>query len=109
MIATIRPPVPRRTIRTATTRKLFFLNSSFKRLRKKEQSRRENKQRKKRNVKQRRILRVSYVEILFSFLLEALSRRWDDDVVFKNQARDEPKLKKRFVNDTIRNDFHRRF
>ncbi len=38
-----------------------------------------------------------------------LSRRWDDDVVFKNQARDEPKLKKRFVNDTIRNDFHRRF
>jgi len=38
-----------------------------------------------------------------------LSRRWDDDVVFKNQARDEPKMKKRFVNDTIRNDFHRRF
>jgi len=38
-----------------------------------------------------------------------VTRRWDDDVVFKNQARDEPKLKKRFVNDTIRNDFHRRF
>jgi protein CWC15 len=35
--------------------------------------------------------------------------RWDDDVVFKNQARDEPALKKRFVNDTIRNDFHRKF
>jgi protein CWC15 len=29
--------------------------------------------------------------------------------VFKNQARDEPQLKKRFINDTIRNDFHRRF
>eukprot|EP00939_MAST-03C_sp_MAST-3C-sp1_P000234 g234.t1 len=38
-----------------------------------------------------------------------LARRWDDDVVFRNQARDEPKTKKRFVNDTIRNDFHRKF
>ena len=35
--------------------------------------------------------------------------RWDDDVVFKNQARDEPQVKKRFINDTIRNDFHRKF
>ena len=32
-----------------------------------------------------------------------------DDVVFKGQARTEPETKKRFVNDTIRNDFHRRF
>jgi len=39
----------------------------------------------------------------------SVARRWDDDVVFKNQAREEPQLKKRFVNDTIRNDFHRRF
>ncbi|PNW69693.1 hypothetical protein CHLRE_24g755447v5 [Chlamydomonas reinhardtii] len=38
-----------------------------------------------------------------------IKRRWDDDVVFKNQARGEPKQQKRFVNDTIRNDFHRRF
>jgi len=37
------------------------------------------------------------------------SRRWDDDVVFKNQARGESKPKKRFINDTIRNDFHRNF
>jgi len=36
-------------------------------------------------------------------------RRWDDDVVFKNQARSEPKQQKRFINDTVRNDFHRRF
>lgn len=35
--------------------------------------------------------------------------RWNDDVVFKGQARTEPEQKKRFVNDTIRNDFHRRF
>lgn len=35
--------------------------------------------------------------------------RWDDDVVFKNQARGEMKAPKRFINDTIRNDFHRKF
>ncbi|PIA61934.1 hypothetical protein AQUCO_00200136v1 [Aquilegia coerulea] len=36
-------------------------------------------------------------------------RRWDDDVVFKNQTRGETKATKRFINDTIRNDFHRKF
>ncbi len=39
----------------------------------------------------------------------AVKRRWDDDVVFKNQAKDEKKLEKRFINDTIRSDFHRKF
>ncbi|GBG66297.1 hypothetical protein CBR_g58788 [Chara braunii] len=39
----------------------------------------------------------------------SVKRRWDDDVVFKNQARGEPKATKRFINDTIRNDFHRKF
>ncbi|KAE9223568.1 hypothetical protein PF005_g6259 [Phytophthora fragariae] len=38
-----------------------------------------------------------------------MKRRWNDDVVFKNQARNELEVKKRFINDTIRNDFHRRF
>ena len=38
-----------------------------------------------------------------------IKRRWDDDVVFKNQSRGETKTPKRFVNDTVRNDFHRRF
>ncbi|XP_057416618.1 uncharacterized protein LOC130711138 [Lotus japonicus] len=38
-----------------------------------------------------------------------VKRRWDDDVVFKNQARGEAKALKRFINDTIRNDFHRKF
>jgi len=37
-----------------------------------------------------------------------VKRRWDDDVIFKNQAR-EPDNKKRFINDTIRNDFHKKF
>lgn len=40
---------------------------------------------------------------------QAVKRKWNDDVVFKNQARSEPEVRKRFVNDTIRNDFHRRF
>jgi len=39
----------------------------------------------------------------------SLKRRWDDDVVFKNQSRSEPTKKKKFVNDTIRSDFHRQF
>uniref|UniRef100_A0AAV1UBG4 Cwf15/Cwc15 cell cycle control protein n=1 Tax=Peronospora matthiolae TaxID=2874970 RepID=A0AAV1UBG4_9STRA len=38
-----------------------------------------------------------------------MKRRWNDDVVFRNQSRNEPEVKKRFINDTIRNDFHRRF
>ncbi|KAL1833487.1 hypothetical protein DCAR_0103573 [Daucus carota subsp. sativus] len=39
----------------------------------------------------------------------SVKRRWDDDVVFKNQTRGETKTPKRFINDTIRSDFHRKF
>ena len=40
----------------------------------------------------------------------SVKRRWDDDVVFKNQARGmDDKPKKRFINDTLRSDFHRKF
>lgn len=36
--------------------------------------------------------------------------RWDDDVVFKNQARGlDDKPKKRFINDMLRSDFHKKF
>ncbi|KAI9733739.1 MAG: complexed with cef1p [Claussenomyces sp. TS43310] len=40
-----------------------------------------------------------------------IKRRWDDDVIFKNQARgtDEKGKKKEFVNDLLRSDFHKRF
>ncbi|KTW29209.1 hypothetical protein T552_01165 [Pneumocystis carinii B80] len=40
----------------------------------------------------------------------SVKRRWDDDVIFKNQARgisDRPK--KAFVNDLLRTEFHRKF
>ncbi|EKG11089.1 Cwf15/Cwc15 cell cycle control protein [Macrophomina phaseolina MS6] len=39
-----------------------------------------------------------------------VKRRWDDDVVFKNQARGvDDKKSKEFVNDLLRSDFHKRF
>ncbi|OMP04389.1 Pre-mRNA-splicing factor Cwf15/Cwc15 [Corchorus olitorius] len=38
-----------------------------------------------------------------------VKRRWDDDVPFKNQARGETKLQKRSINDTMRNDFAKKF
>lgn len=40
---------------------------------------------------------------------EKVKRRWNDDVVFRHQTRSEPETKKRFINDTIRSDFHRSF
>ncbi|KAK4239770.1 Pre-mRNA-splicing factor Cwf15/Cwc15 [Achaetomium macrosporum] len=40
-----------------------------------------------------------------------IKRRWDDDVVFKNQARgtEDKGKRKEFINDLLRSDFHRRF
>lgn len=38
-----------------------------------------------------------------------IKRKWNDDVVFKNQSRGEPEKQKKFVNDTIRNPFHKAF
>ncbi|KAI9726402.1 MAG: complexed with cef1p [Cirrosporium novae-zelandiae] len=39
-----------------------------------------------------------------------VKRRWDDDVIFKNQARGtESNKKKEFVNDLQRSEFHKRF
>ncbi|EFQ24891.1 Cwf15/Cwc15 cell cycle control protein [Colletotrichum graminicola] len=40
-----------------------------------------------------------------------MKRRWDDDVVFKNQARgtEEKGKSKEFINDLLRSDFHKRF
>jgi protein CWC15 len=41
----------------------------------------------------------------------AMKRRWDDDVVFKNQARgtEDRNKKKEFINDMLRSDFHKKF
>ncbi|KAI3879052.1 hypothetical protein MKX03_031309 [Papaver bracteatum] len=37
-----------------------------------------------------------------------VKRRWDEDVAFKRQSCGEAKTPRRFINDTIRNDFHRK-
>lgn len=39
----------------------------------------------------------------------SLNKKWYEDTVFKNQSKNEPKVKKRFINDTVRSDFHRKF
>jgi len=39
----------------------------------------------------------------------SLTKRWYEETVFKNQTKMEPKAKKRFINDTVRSDFHRKF
>jgi protein CWC15 len=47
--------------------------------------------------------------LLLLLLWVVCKRRWDEDVVFKNQTRGEVKAPRRFINDTVRSDFHRRF
>jgi len=39
----------------------------------------------------------------------SLKRKWYEDTVFRNQARGEPKPQRRFINDTVRSDFHKKF
>lgn len=38
-----------------------------------------------------------------------MKRKWYEETVFRHYARNEPEEKKRYVNDTVRRDFHRRF
>lgn len=38
-----------------------------------------------------------------------MRKKWYEETVFKNQSRGEPEQRKRFINDTVRNDFHLRF
>jgi protein CWC15 len=40
---------------------------------------------------------------------QTVSKKWYEDTVFRNQAKNVSKEPKRFVNDTIRSDFHRKF
>eukprot|EP00252_Welwitschia_mirabilis_P006416 TRINITY_DN172_c0_g1_i1.p1 TRINITY_DN172_c0_g1~~TRINITY_DN172_c0_g1_i1.p1 ORF type:complete len:230 (-),score=76.06 TRINITY_DN172_c0_g1_i1:105-794(-) len=77
------------------------------------QERAEEKKRKERQQEEEE-LKLRQAEILRDNPLLnpttfTVQRRWDDDVVFKNQCRGESKVPKRFINDTIRNDFHKKF
>ncbi|XP_078173658.1 cwf15 / Cwc15 cell cycle control family protein isoform X1 [Carex rostrata] len=60
-------------------------------------------------VKEAELMRGNPLININSSTSFSVKRRWDDDVVFKNQARGETKTPKRFINDTIRSDFHRKF
>ena len=55
----------------------------------------------------------NYEEILSGNPLFAneysLSKKWYDDTVFKNQASKEIKTEKRFINNTVRSDYHKKF
>ncbi|KAG7282697.1 hypothetical protein CRUP_017623 [Coryphaenoides rupestris] len=46
-----------------------------------------------------------------TWMLTTLSLMWDDDVVFKNCAKgvEEARKEKRFINDTLRSEFHKKF
>ena len=39
----------------------------------------------------------------------SLKKRWHEETVFKNQTRTIREEKKRFINDTVRSDFHKKF
>lgn len=52
---------------------------------------------------------LQYVPCMHTLTLLLCCCRWDEDVVFKNQTRGEVKAPRRFINDTVRSDFHRKF
>lgn len=39
----------------------------------------------------------------------SLQKRWYEETVFRNQSKTQPVEKKRFINDTVRSDFHKKF
>ena len=39
----------------------------------------------------------------------SLKKKWYEDTIFKNQSRKEEPVKKRFINDSVHSDFHKRF
>jgi protein CWC15 len=39
----------------------------------------------------------------------SLKKRWYEETPFRGQSLSEPKDKKRFINDTVRSDFHKTF
>ena len=62
-------------------------------------------------LKQRQLEEIATANPLMSseFDSYSLKKRWHEETVFKNQAKNVPKAQKRFINDTVRSDFHRKF
>lgn len=81
------------------------LEAELARLRQIHQEEEEKKQQEIREKQEQ--IRSSEPETRSSFNVK---RRWDDDVPFKNCARDEPDPKRKlYVNDTLRQEFHKKF
>jgi len=38
-----------------------------------------------------------------------IKKKWYEETIFRHQTKNEPVIKKRFINDTTRNDFHKKF
>ncbi|ESW13688.1 hypothetical protein PHAVU_008G217400 [Phaseolus vulgaris] len=76
---------------------------------KKERAVRKERQQQEEELKMKETQLLRGNPLLYNPTSFNVKRKWDDDVVFKNQVRGETKTAKRFINDTIRNDFHRKF
>lgn len=70
---------------------------------------------KRRDEEERKLAQIRREEIMSGNpLLESapgysLRKKWTEDTVFRNQSRGEQKPRVRFINDTVRSDFHRKF
>lgn len=72
---------------------------------KQERAAEEEKRKEEQLAKEKHVESSLNVEPSFS-----IKRGWDDDVPFKNCANDEPDSKRKlYFNDTLRQDFHKRF
>ncbi|CBZ53823.1 conserved hypothetical protein [Neospora caninum Liverpool] len=72
-----------------------------------EQAKQAAEEKKRQAEQQERMLRAN--PLLMAERGGAVKRRWDDEVVFRNQAKNEPKAKRQFVNDPVRSEFHKKF
>lgn len=74
---------------------------------------REDKERKEKEAKYENLTTEEQEEIIAGNPLYdnsySLNKRWYEETVFRNQAKTEPKAKKRSINDTVRSDFHKKF
>jgi len=74
---------------------------------------REEKERKEKEAKYENLTTEEQDEIIKGNPLYdnsySLNKRWYEETVFRNQAKTEPKAKKRSINDTVRSDFHKKF
>jgi protein CWC15 len=74
---------------------------------------REEKERKEKEAKYENLTTEEQEEIIKGNPIfdnsYSLDKRWYEETVFRNQAKTEPKAKKRSINDTVRSDFHKKF